>query len=250
MLSKRLNAIECGPPYRMPALRPASTILCLFICKRRMRISITNPAISLSLRVYVGDACLSRSTRSCRKQRFPELLQSFWKTNRQRLTLGPDRNRETNLPRGPSSYLSRRVLLLAAARRYASSNCQRKTPAAKTTQRTNLTRKPGSVFPRLAAADHARTMRDIRIGQESCGRFCQTSETDGSSDKCARSTSSRHSPPEFKKKHMQIHRAECIPRCVRSRHGCLKENCDAELRHSQINSTTAQCERSCETTVQ
>src|SRR6266436_5475025 len=62
------------------------------------------------------------------------------------------------------------------------------------------TRKKGSVFPRLAAADHARTTRCIRIGQESCGRFCQTSETDGKRDKLTRSTSSRHSPPAFRKK--------------------------------------------------
>src|SRR5438093_2934214 len=51
--------------------------------------------------------------------------------------LTPDRNREANLPRGPSSHSSRRVLRLAAARRYASSNWQTKTPAAKTTRRTN-----------------------------------------------------------------------------------------------------------------
>src|SRR4030095_5906238 len=62
------------------------------------------------------------------------------------------------------------------------------------------TRKPGSVFPRLAAVDHERTTRCIRIGQESCGRFCHTSETDGSSDKWTRSASSRHSPPAFSKK--------------------------------------------------
>src|SRR5947208_16973652 len=62
------------------------------------------------------------------------------------------------------------------------------------------TRKPGSVFPRLAAADHARTARCMRIGQESCGRFCHTSENDGSSDKCTSSASSRHSPPAFRKK--------------------------------------------------
>src|SRR5207247_8419738 len=42
-----------------------------------------------------------------------------------------------NRPRGPSSHSSRRVLRLAAARRYASSNWQTKTPAAKTTRRTN-----------------------------------------------------------------------------------------------------------------
>src|SRR5436189_2317845 len=62
------------------------------------------------------------------------------------------------------------------------------------------TRKPASVFPKLAAADHARTTRCIKIGQESCGRFCHTSENDGSSDKCTSSTSSRHSPPAFRKK--------------------------------------------------
>src|SRR6476660_8950110 len=62
------------------------------------------------------------------------------------------------------------------------------------------TRKPESVLPTLAAADHARTTRCIRIGQESCGWFCHTSETDGSSDKCTSSTSSRHSPPAFRKK--------------------------------------------------
>src|SRR5207244_10273319 len=62
------------------------------------------------------------------------------------------------------------------------------------------TRKLGSVFPKLAAADHARTTRCIKIGQESCGRFCHTSENDGSSDKCTRSTSSRHSPPAYRRK--------------------------------------------------
>src|SRR4029077_10037746 len=62
------------------------------------------------------------------------------------------------------------------------------------------TRKPGSVFPRLAAADHARTTRCMRIGQESCGRFCHTFENDGSSDKCTSWASSRHSPPAFSKK--------------------------------------------------
>src|SRR5262245_15459329 len=61
------------------------------------------------------------------------------------------------------------------------------------------TRKPRSVFPRLAA-DHARTARCIRIGQESCGRFCHTPENDGSNDKLTRSASSRHSPPAFNKK--------------------------------------------------
>src|SRR5439155_19708717 len=61
------------------------------------------------------------------------------------------------------------------------------------------TRKLGSVFPR-PAADHARTTKCIRIGHESCGRFFQTSEIDGSSDKCTRSTSSRHNPPAFSKK--------------------------------------------------
>src|SRR5439155_6479687 len=62
------------------------------------------------------------------------------------------------------------------------------------------TRKPASVFPRLAAADHARTTRCIRIGQESYGSVCHTSETDGSSDKFTRTASSRHSPPAFRKK--------------------------------------------------
>src|SRR6266567_6643384 len=61
------------------------------------------------------------------------------------------------------------------------------------------TRKLGSVFPK-PAADHARTARCMRSGQESCGSFCHTSESDGSSDKCTRSTSSRHSPPAFRKK--------------------------------------------------
>src|SRR5438093_7804208 len=51
--------------------------------------------------------------------------------------LTPDRNREANLQRGPSSHSSLRVLRPAAARRYASSNWQTKTPAAKTTRRTN-----------------------------------------------------------------------------------------------------------------
>src|SRR5213596_464033 len=60
------------------------------------------------------------------------------------------------------------------------------------------TRKLESVFPK-PAADHARTTRCIRIGQESCSCFCQTSETDGSSERCTRSTSSRHSPPAFRK---------------------------------------------------
>src|SRR6266436_2480212 len=62
------------------------------------------------------------------------------------------------------------------------------------------TRKPASVFPRLGAADHARTVRCMRIGQESCGRFCHTSDNDGSSDKCTRLASSRHNPPAFSKK--------------------------------------------------
>src|SRR5580765_5077276 len=61
------------------------------------------------------------------------------------------------------------------------------------------TRKLGSVFPK-PAVDHARTTRCIRIGQESCGRFCHTLDSDGSRDKCTRSTSSRHSPPAFRKK--------------------------------------------------
>src|SRR5262245_26992454 len=61
------------------------------------------------------------------------------------------------------------------------------------------TRKLGSVFPK-PKADHARTTRCIRIGHESCGSFCHISETDGSSDKWTRSTSSRHSPPAFRKK--------------------------------------------------
>src|SRR5437016_7626095 len=52
--------------------------------------------------------------------------------------LTPDRNREANLPRGPSSHSSPRVLPPAAARRYASSNWQTKTPAAKRARRTNL----------------------------------------------------------------------------------------------------------------
>src|SRR5262245_52027780 len=51
--------------------------------------------------------------------------------------LSPDHNRGANLPRGPSSHSSPRVLRPAAARRYASSNSQTKTPAAKTTRRTN-----------------------------------------------------------------------------------------------------------------
>src|SRR2546430_16913077 len=60
------------------------------------------------------------------------------------------------------------------------------------------TRKPASVFPKLAAADHARTTRCIKIGQESCGSFCHISENDGSSDKCTSWASSRHSPPAFR----------------------------------------------------
>src|ERR1700739_3545451 len=61
------------------------------------------------------------------------------------------------------------------------------------------TRKLGSVFPK-PTADHARTTRCIRIGQESFGSLCHNSENDGSSDKCTRSTSSRHSPPALRKK--------------------------------------------------
>src|SRR5436189_1635625 len=49
----------------------------------------------------------------------------------------PDRNREANLPRGPSSDSNPRVLRSAAARRHAWSNWQAKTLAAKTTRRTN-----------------------------------------------------------------------------------------------------------------
>src|SRR6266478_9828136 len=52
--------------------------------------------------------------------------------------LSPDRNCEANLPRGPSLNSTPRVLRPAAARRYASSNWQTKTPAARTTRRTNL----------------------------------------------------------------------------------------------------------------
>src|SRR5438552_17638836 len=61
------------------------------------------------------------------------------------------------------------------------------------------TRKLASVFPK-PTADHARTTRCMRIGQESYVRFCHTSETDGKSDKCTRTASSRHSPPAFRKK--------------------------------------------------
>src|SRR6476660_816388 len=61
------------------------------------------------------------------------------------------------------------------------------------------TRKLGSAFPK-PAADHVRTTRCMRIGQESCGRFCHTSDNDGSRDKYTRSTSSRHSPPALSKK--------------------------------------------------
>src|SRR5262249_60519356 len=61
------------------------------------------------------------------------------------------------------------------------------------------TRKPTSVFPR-PAADHERTARCMRIGHESCGMFCHTSETDRNSDRSTTSTSSRHSPPAFSKK--------------------------------------------------
>src|ERR1044072_3997659 len=61
------------------------------------------------------------------------------------------------------------------------------------------TRKAGSAFPK-PAADHARPPRCIRIGQESCGSLCHISDNDGSNDKWKRSTSSRHSPPAFRKK--------------------------------------------------
>src|SRR6266403_101872 len=76
------------------------------------------------------------------------------------------------------------------------------------------TRKPTSVLLKLAAADHARTTRCIKIGQESCGRFFHTSENDGSNDKCTRSTSSRHSPPAFRKKSTCKYTAHSVTRAA------------------------------------
>src|SRR5262245_4102853 len=61
------------------------------------------------------------------------------------------------------------------------------------------TRRVASVFPK-PTADHARTTRCIKIGQESCGWFRHMSENEGSSDKLTSSISSRHSPPAFRKK--------------------------------------------------
>src|SRR6266513_6445132 len=76
------------------------------------------------------------------------------------------------------------------------------------------TRKYASVFPRVAAADHARTTRCIKIGQESSGRFFHTSENDGSNDKCTRSTSSRHSPPAFSTKSTCKYTAHSVTRAA------------------------------------
>src|SRR5205085_1078333 len=49
-----------------------------------------------------------------------------------------DRSHEANLPRGPSLRSTPQVLRPGAARHYALSNWQTKTPAAKTIRRTNL----------------------------------------------------------------------------------------------------------------
>src|SRR6266496_4115424 len=78
------------------------------------------------------------------------------------------------------------------------------------------TRKPGSVLP-SPAADHARTARCIKIGQESNGRVCHTVETDWSSDEFRGTTSSRHSPPELRKKSAFKYVANNVTRAAATR---------------------------------
>src|SRR5438067_7902682 len=72
----------------------------------------------------------------------------------------PGRNREANLPRGPSSHLSRRVLRPAAARRHALSNWQTKTLAAKTTRRTDPGRAKKGPYFRDSTQPTMRAQRD------------------------------------------------------------------------------------------